>query len=178
MADDDRNDAKSEDTATQAGEAPETELERARKLILERRNRFMAAALAGIGMASGSACMRASVCLSLIPASGGGAGEIGGGSGGAGAAGGGSGGTGPNGPCPGQPWRSQPPCVCLTAPLAGSAGPFAGTIAPPAGGTIATPTAGRSGTGGTGGRGGTAGTRPNVCLSPPIDQDAGTESEP
>jgi len=40
----------------------EDEFERTRRLILERRNRFMAAALAGLGIATGG-CARASVCL-------------------------------------------------------------------------------------------------------------------
>jgi hypothetical protein len=40
----------------------EDEVERTRRLILERRNRFMAAALAGLGMASGGCAP--SVCLS------------------------------------------------------------------------------------------------------------------
>ena len=43
-------------------EPVEDEVERTRRLILERRNRFMAAALAGLGMATGS-CARASICL-------------------------------------------------------------------------------------------------------------------
>ena len=174
MADDDRNDAKSEDTGTQAQEAPDAELERTRKLILERRNRFMAAALAGIGVACSAACSRtrSSVCLSFAAGSGA-IGEIGGG-------------TAINEPCPGQPWRTQPPCVCLSLPVVdagpvpfgGAIGlPNGGTIAPPVAGTVATPTAGRPGNGGTGGAGGAVVTppmRPGVCLSPPRDEDAGT----
>src|SRR5262245_58603186 len=104
MADDGQNDAKPEDAATQVQEAAETELERARKLILERRNRFMAAALAGFGMASAPACMGARVCLSLAAPSGGAAG---------------SGGTTADEPCPGRPGK-QPPCVCLSAPIGGA----------------------------------------------------------
>lgn len=58
------------------------EIERTRRLILERRNRFMAAALAGIGMAAG-ACTRASVCLDVpVDTSGSGGGGGSGGSGG------------------------------------------------------------------------------------------------
>lgn len=148
----------------------EDELERTLKLILERRNRFMAAALAGIGMAaSGAACTRATVCLSpLIP------------SGGAG----GSGGTTANEPCPGRPGK-QPPCVCLSiSPVAGQPGPYAGNIAqpvggmvaPPVAGMVATPNAGHAANGGSGGTSGAAGKRPSVCLSPPIDDnDAGTK---
>ncbi len=163
MADDGRNDTEPEAGPTE--EPLETELERTRKLILERRNRFMAAALAGIGMAGGQACTRASVCLSF-PAQAGssGAGQTGGGNGG-------TGGSMPDGPCPGQPSKRQPPCVCLSLPMSG-------TVAPPLGGTTAPPIAGSGGTAGTAGAGGTAGTRPNVCLSPPIDEDAGTEFEP
>src|SRR5690348_6738394 len=94
----------------------ESELERTRKLILERRNRFMAAALAGLGMTAGAeACTRASVCLSLAAQQAG--------SGGHGAAGAGVAGPGPDpNSCPGQPWK-QPPCVCLSAPVAGSPWP-------------------------------------------------------
>lgn len=173
MADDSRNDAESDDAGAEAGESVETELERTRRLILERRNRFMAAALAGIGMAGGQACTRSSVCLSAPALAGTDA---------AGQTGGGSGGTTADGFCPGRP-QQRPPCVCLSAP-------FGGTVAPPPiGGTVAPPTGGTGGTGGTrpnvclsapidAGTGGSGGTRPSVCLEPPIDNDAGTEFEP
>ena len=124
MADDDRNDAESEDGASGDAAQVESELERTRKLILERRNRFMAAALAGIGLTGGQACTRGpSACLSFAHES----------AGAGGAGGTGSAGTTATEPCPGRPGRT-PPCVCLSAPFAGTdcppVVPIAGTAEP------------------------------------------------
>ena len=173
---------RSEEPGDGKQESFEDELERTRKLILERRNRFMAAALAGIGMAAGQACTRASVCLSVLAPEAGTNGNAG---------------TISQEPCPGRPGK-VPPCVCLTAP-------FGGNIAPPQGGNTTTmhpPVAatggggnsgvganggagGNSGAGGNGGAGGTkvdqcprGGPPPCVCLTAPIDEDAGVEFEP
>ena len=175
--DDDRNDPERDDGASGDATQVESELERTRKLILERRNRFMAAALAGIGLTGGQACTRGpSACLSFAfePAGAGGAGGTG------------SAGTTATQPCPGQPGRT-PPCVCLSLPLAG-------TDVPPRWPIAGAGTAGTSGAGGQAGAGagagGNAGTRPIdvcpgnggpppcVCLSAPIDEDAGVENEP
>jgi hypothetical protein len=130
MTDDRRDDGGSDEQA-----AFEDELERTRKLILERRNRFMAAALAGLGMTGGNACTSSSVCLSLaFDAGTAGAGNSGGssgvggksGAGGAGTGGAGTGGTAgarPNVCLSGRgavdicPDGSPPPCVCLEAPV-------------------------------------------------------------
>jgi hypothetical protein len=168
MPDDARDDVDAGRDA--AEEEREAELERARKLILERRNRFMAAALAGLGMTAGNACTRASICLSMAAPQAGsdGQGSTAGAGAGAGS-GAGSGGGGRPGPetCPGQPWR-QPPCVCLSAPVAGSYPPIAGQWAIAGAG---------AGGGGGGGGAGVAGRPPTPCLSAPIDEDAGVENE-
>lgn len=113
----------------------EDELERTRKLILERRNRFMAAALAGLGMTGGNACTRASVCLDLPAEQAGRGGGGGGGNNSTAVAGrGGTGGTGGRvavppsvclGALPTCPEGQLPPCVCLDAPIS-DAGPADG----------------------------------------------------
>lgn len=134
------------DDDSDAPRAAEDEVARARALILKRRNRFIAAAIAGLG-ATNSACTEPSVCLDMaVPASGEGGGAAArtaptpclqmplAGRGGAGGSGGSVAGKGGLGGMP---------SVCLSAPI-----DQCDNGAPP----------------------------PCVCLEPPIDQDAGTEA--
>jgi len=155
------------------------EIERIRQLILQRRNRFIAAALAGIGAAA-EACDATGT-----PSTGPGAAVSAAGQ--------------PAPKVPQVPLGGQSgPRVCLTiVPLGGTRanGPAAGgagSVAPPTSGAAAGAAAGSSGAfagaggqagtaAGAGGQGGSAGTeagsggavgfagKPSVCLSAPID---------